>query len=80
MTLLCKKNYCCEIQRSENQIKSGRVWLKKCCFANDDDSQTAIKALDNLQTNSQLVCHQSLVEQAAYNKSSMDMSAGSQGD
>jgi hypothetical protein len=37
-----KKKNCCEIQRCENRMQSGRIfwrrlWLKKGCFARDDD-------------------------------------------
>jgi hypothetical protein len=31
-----KKCYSCEIQRSETRV-SRMLWLRKCCFANDDD-------------------------------------------
>jgi hypothetical protein len=39
---LLKKNYCHEIQICENRKQSGRIfkgplWLKKGCFASDDD-------------------------------------------
>jgi hypothetical protein len=43
MTLLCKKDYCCEIQRSENRMVQfwqnllRKVWLKMCCSASNDD-------------------------------------------
>jgi hypothetical protein len=41
-TLLFIQIYFCEIQRSENLVQSGgilygRLWLKKGCFASDDD-------------------------------------------
>jgi hypothetical protein len=42
MTLLFKKNVCCEIQRSENRMKLEEspkegYGSKRGCFANDDD-------------------------------------------
>jgi hypothetical protein len=42
--LLYNKNYCCEIQRTENQMLSDRILygrLKKGCFANNDDDDEA---------------------------------------
>jgi hypothetical protein len=41
-TLFRAKEYCCEIQRSENLMQSGRIFFGKICFkigcfANDDD-------------------------------------------
>jgi hypothetical protein len=41
-TVLCKKNYRCEIQRRENRMKTNRIFLSKAMapegpFANKDD-------------------------------------------
>jgi hypothetical protein len=41
--------YCCVIQRSENRIKSGRIfygrlWLKQDCFADDGEITSEIDA------------------------------------
>jgi hypothetical protein len=37
MTLFCKKNYCCEIQRNENRNFLREAVAHKKFFADDDD-------------------------------------------
>jgi hypothetical protein len=61
-----KSYYCCEIRKSENRIKSVRIfdrslWLKKWRFANDDDDYNMKKCSFYLKRSKRLMLFREII-------------------